>query len=294
MASSPSQALGVTWGLAACALVAFAANSILCRQALGSKVLDSQSIDAATFTTIRLVSGAGMLLLLRRLQATRDERQPVSGSWWPTVALFSYAAFFSLAYRWLTAGMGALLLFGAVQATMIGGSFYRGERPGGRQWIGLGCALSGLVILVWPGLSAPSPVGCILMALAGVSWGGYSLLGRGVTQPLVATTTNFCRAVPLTLLFSFGSWLATGAAHYSLRAILLAIISGAITSGLGYVIWYRALRGLTSLQAATVQLAVPILSGMGGVLLMNEPFPSRLAIATPLVLGGIAWSMLSR
>lgn len=235
-----------------------------------------------------------MLLLLSRLQTARDERQSAALSWWPAVALFSYAAFFSLAYRWLTAGMGALLLFGAVQVTMIGGSFYRGERPGGRQWGGLASALSGLLILVWPGLTAPSPVGCILMAIAGVSWGCYSLLGRGVTQPLLATSGNFSRAVPLTLLFSLGSWIATTAPQYSLRGIVLAMVSGAITSGLGYVIWYRALRGLTSLQAATIQLAVPILSAIGGVLLMNEPFPSRLAIATPLVLGGIAWSMRSR
>jgi drug/metabolite transporter (DMT)-like permease len=287
--SAQPPSVGILAGLTICALLAFAANSILCRQALGE-----HSIDAATFTAIRLVSGAITLLVISQFVSSREQRRAASRSWWPAVALFSYAAFFSLAYHWLTAGTGALLLFGFVQATMIGYSISRGTRLTLPQWLGIASAFAGLIILVWPGLSAPSPVGCTLMALAGISWGVYSLLGKGVADPLVATAVNFRRAVPLAFLLLIGFAFGNSPLHHSSRGFILAVISGAITSGLGYVIWYRALRGLTAVQAATVQLAVPILSALGGVALMSEPFPTRLAIAIPLVIGGIAYSTRKR
>ena len=287
--SAQPQSVGLLVSLTTCALLAFAANSILCRQALGS-----HSIDAGTFTAIRLISGAAILLVITQIVSSREQRQAASRSWWPAAALFSYAAFFSLAYHWLTAGTGALLLFGFVQATMIGYSIFRGNRPSVHQWLGLLSAFAGLIILVWPGITAPSPMGCALMAIAGISWGVYSLLGKGVADPLVATAVNFRRAVPLAILLLLAFPLGNSPLHYSSKGLILAVISGAITSGLGYVIWYRALRGLTALQAATIQLAVPMLSALGGVAFMREPFPTRLAIAIPLVLGGIAYSTRKR
>lgn len=263
------------------ALLAFAANSILCRIAL-----HDGGIDAASFSTIRLVSGAATLLLVSAL----SDRQtlPVKGSWMSAGMLFLYAVPFSFAYTLLSVGTGALILFGCVQMTMMAAALRSGERPHVLQWIGLSLAFGGLVYLVLPGLEAPSFIGASLMGLAGFAWGVYSLRGRSAANPLAETTRNFVRAVPFALLVSLASlpWLSAQP-----RGILLAVASGAIASGLGYVVWYRALRGLTAVRASVVQLFVPILAAMGGVILLAEGIPVRLLVASVLVLGGIALAL---
>ena len=260
------------------AMVAFAGNSLLCRAAL-----QAGHIDAASFTTIRIVAGALALWLIVRVQ--RGGAAP-AGSWPSAFALFAYAAAFSFAYLTLTAATGALLLFGAVQATMIGWGFWRGERLGGWQLLGVACALGGLIGLLLPGLSAPPLHGAALMLVAGVAWGVYSLRGRGAGDPLQATAGNFVRAVPFALAGSLGM-LAFGV-HADVTGAALAIASGALTSGIGYAIWYTALPGLKAASAATVQLSVPPLAALGGVVVLGEPATLRLLLASIAILGGIA------
>jgi len=260
------------------ALVAFAGNSILCRLALGE-----QSIDAASFAALRLFSGALVLLVALRLRGERP-----TGSWTAGLALFLYAVPFSFAYLRLSTGTGALILFGTVQAIMIAAGLREGERPHRWEWCGLLLAVSGLVYLVSPGLRAPAHIGSALMVVAGVAWGAYSLRGRSSGSPVAATAGNFLRAVPFALLVSLA---CLSAAHLSLRGVLLAMFSGAVTSGLGYVIWYAALRGLTTTRAATAQLAVPALAALGGVLLLGEPVTPRLVMAALLILGGVALAL---
>jgi drug/metabolite transporter (DMT)-like permease len=269
---------------AALALVAFAGNSVLCRMALGRDL-----IDAATFSIVRLASGALMLLLVGSI--SRTSRARVGGSWMPALILFTYAIPFSFAYVSLTAGTGALILFGSVQVTMIAAALGSGERPHPLQWAGLVLALAGLVYLVLPGLAAPSPAGGALMALAGVSWGLYSLSGRQAADPLSQTLGNFLRALPLTM--------AVGLLHITRvriepAGVLLAALSGAIASGLGYVFWYTALGGLTATRAAIMQLTVPILAAAGGVVFIGEAISSRLVIAAIVVLGGTALALIGR
>jgi drug/metabolite transporter (DMT)-like permease len=266
------------------AMIAFASNSLLCRLAL-----KHTDIDAASFTFIRIFSGAVTLWLILRIQGMlRVERTAsplVEGNWWSGLALFAYAAAFSFAYNTLSAGTGALLLFGAVQATMILWGLHKGERLHALQIAGLVVAVSGLVVLVFPGLSAPPLVGSILMLGAGVAWGIYSLRGKGETNPAAATTGNFMRAVP----FSAGiSIILMPWAQLDRAGISYAIVSGAITSGLGYVIWYTALPGLKAASAATVQLSVPVLAAAGGILLLGEPLTLRFLFASMAVVGGIA------
>ena len=263
------------------ALVAFALNSILCRLALGER-----SIDAASFATLRLGSGALVLWLVLRLHGGRP-----AGSWAGGLALALYAVPFTFAYLLLGVGTGALVAFGCVQAIMITAGLREGERPHQREWLGLLLALGGLVYLVAPGLTAPAPVGSVLMAIAGSAWAVYSLLGRGTTSPVAATAGNFLRAFPFALLVSL-AFLRD--AHLSPRGAILAVVSGAITSGLGYVIWYAALRGLTATRAATAQLAVPALAGAGGVLLLGEPVTMRLVLAALFILGGVALALQAR
>jgi drug/metabolite transporter (DMT)-like permease len=270
-----------TAGLATITVVAFAANSIFCRLALGTN-----AIDAASFTSIRLLSGAITLWCVSTLFRRRSRP---SGSWVSAAFLFLYAVAFSFAYISLSAGTGALILMGSVQATMILGGIRAGERPHQRQWVGLVLALAGLVILVLPGLTAPSPGGSALMSLAGLSWGAYSLRGRGGVDPITATTDNFIRAVPFTLLVS--AILHSGIQLSSYGA-LLAAISGSVTSGIGYVIWYAALRGLTATRAGFVQLSVPVIAAIGGVLFLSEAITSRLLLAGLAVLGGVALAVL--
>ncbi|HWA58079.1 MAG TPA: DMT family transporter [Gemmatimonadales bacterium] len=263
------------------ALLAFAANSVLCRLAL-----TGGSIDPASFTLVRLASGAASLALLVRGHGPRPEL--TAPRWTGGVLLFLYAAPFSLAYRYLTAATGALLLFAAVQATILVASFRAGHRPSVGQWIGLGLAFSGLVYLMAPGVTAPPAVGAALMLLAGIAWGLYTVYGRSAREPLVATATNFARSLPLAVLVLP---LLVPSRWPAASGLLLAALSGAGASGLGYVAWYRALRGLATLSAGVVQLAVPVLAGLGGMLVLHERITWRLAWATVLVVGGIGLAL---
>jgi drug/metabolite transporter (DMT)-like permease len=275
------------------AMIAFASNSLLCRAAL-----KQTHIDAATFTFVRIFSGAVALCLFmnvrRRITVDRTASPLVeslsgsllrNGNWISALALFVYAAGFSFAYTSLSAGAGALLLFGAVQATMILWGLRRGERLDAIQITGLVVAVTGLVILVFPGLSAPPLIGSILMLGAGVAWGVYSLRGKGVQNPASVTAGNFVRAVPFSVVvwIFFLPW-----AHVDPAGVGYAIISGVIASGLGYVIWYSALPGLKAASAATVQLSVPVLAATGGILLLGESITLRYVLASLAVLGGIA------
>ena len=215
------------------------------------------------------------------------------GSWKAAVALIGYAAAFSYAYTSLSAGTGALLLFGAVQATMIVMGLLRGERLAARQWIGFVLALSGLAALLAPGISAPPLLGACLMLAAGISWGFYSLLGRGMADPLASTAGNFLRALPLALIVSA---VALGATSPEITpwGFAYAALSGAVTSGLGYTIWYAALKGLSPAQGATVQLSVPVITALGGLMMLGEAPTLRLAISSLTILGGIALVIVSR
>jgi drug/metabolite transporter (DMT)-like permease len=261
------------------AMIAFASNSLLCRFAL-----KQTSIDAATFTFIRILSGAVALWLIMRMRQ-RVPGAPLQGNWPSAFALFAYAAAFSFAYITLSAATGALLLFGAVQATMILWGLRKGETLQVRQLFGLALALAGLVALLFPGLSAPPLVGAILMLGAGVAWGIYSLRGRGTSDAISATAGNFLRAVPCAAALSLVliPWI-----RFDLLGAAYAIVSGAIASGVGYVIWYLALPSLKAASAATVQLSVPVLAAAGGILLLGEPLNLRFVLASIAVLGGIA------
>ena len=260
----------------ALAMLAFAGNSILCRLAL-----KTTTIDPASFTSARMMSAAITLAIILRL---RGQGSLASGSWASAVALFAYAAGFSLAYVNLTAGTGALLLFGAVQLSMISISLWRGERLSSLQIVGFALALIGLVILVLPGLAAPPLTSSALMIGAGVAWGVYSLRGRGVGDPTGVTAGNFIRTVPMTLLFSL-------LAFYTFKpdetGLFYALLSGAVTSGIGYAIWYKALPGLKAMESSIVQLSVPIIAAFGGILLLGEMLSLRLVLAAAAVLGGI-------
>jgi len=266
-------------------MVAFAANSVLCRLALGDA-----AIDAASFTTLRLISGAIMLLIVSRV-ASRKRAAGSGGNWFSAAVLFVYAAAFSFAYISLSAGTGALILFGTVQATMILVALRTGERPHPLEWLGLVAALGGLVYMVLPGLSAPSPSGSALMAAAGIAWGVYSLRGRGATDPTQAITASFVRALPFVLILSAITFRGVS---LSPRGAVLAVISGALTSGLGYVLWYIALKGLTVTRAAIVQLSVPVIAAAGGVVFLAENVSSRLIISSVMILGGVALSVTAR
>jgi drug/metabolite transporter (DMT)-like permease len=276
-----------TAALTAAALVGFAANSLLCRMALGPRL-----VDAATFTSIRIVSGAVALFIVGRMAApARNADVSPAGSWASAAALFVYAAAFSFAYLRIGAGVGALLLFGAVQATMLAWGLRRGERLQWPEWAGLTAAVAGLVALVAPGLSAPDTVGAVLMIAAGIAWGAYSLRGRGASRPLAATASNFARAVPLACALSIA---LLGSAHADPHGALLAATSGALTSGVGYSLWYAALADLTATQAAIVQLSVPVLAAAGGVVLLGETLTPRLVACGAIILGGVALAVLGR
>jgi drug/metabolite transporter (DMT)-like permease len=274
-----------TLGLTAAALVAFAANSLLCRLALGG-----EQIDAASYTSLRLVSGAVTLWAILALSG-RSKITKAGGGWVSAAMLFLYAIAFSFAYVSLDAGIGALILFGAVQTTMLVAGFIEGHRPRAIEWLGLLTAFGGLVYLVSPGISAPAPVGSLLMAVAGIAWGLYSLRGRGAGDPLAATAANFVRALPFAVLVSL---LALADLQLSASGVWLAVASGALASGLGYVIWYAALKGLTTTRAAVVQLAVPVVAAAGGVIFLAEVVTLRLVVASIVVLGGVAAAILGR
>jgi drug/metabolite transporter (DMT)-like permease len=247
--------------------------------------------DAASFTTLRLVSGALALFVLHRALSDRQAPSGSGGSWLSGAALFAYAAAFSFAYVRIGAGVGALLLFGAVQATMLAWALRSGERPLPLEWVGLLAALGGLVALVRPGFTAPDPLGAVSMIAAGVAWGAYSLRGRATSRPLAATASNFARSVPLALGLSL---VAPGPARLTGGGALLAVASGALASGVGYSLWYGALRGLTATRAAVVQLAVPVLAAAAGVLLLGEEVTARLVFAGAAILGGVALAVSGR
>jgi drug/metabolite transporter (DMT)-like permease len=265
------------------AMLAFAGNSILCRLAL-----KTTGIDAASFTLVRIASGALVLwLIMRRPGSTSGP----TGNWASAAALFAYAAAFSFAYIGLPAATGALLLFGFVQLTMIGWGLAKGERLSARQVGGLVLALAGLLALLLPGLAAPPPGRAALMAGAGIAWAVYSLRGKGAGDPTAATAGNFIRAAPMALALSI---LMLPWASLDGLGVAYALASGALTSGLGYVLWYAALRGLTATSAATVQLSVPALAAMGGVVFLSEPMTWRLLVASIAILGGVALVVLER
>lgn len=264
-------------------MIAFAGNSLLCRAALRYT-----SIDAASFTAIRLISGAMMLWLIVRI---RSGKSSGSGNWLSAFALFVYAAFLSYSYGSLTTATGALLLFGAVQATMIGHGIRAGERLLKLQLAGLVIALAGLVGLLLPGLSAPPLFSSILMLASGVAWGIYSLRGRGAGDPLRVTAGNFLRAVPIAAALSLLMYQRT-----SMDSIgfCYAVASGALTSGIGYSIWYTVLPVLKAAKAATVQLSVPVIAALGGIVFLGEPMTLRLVLSSVAILGGIALVILEK
>lgn len=280
-ASSPSRTVLLTCA----ALIAFAANSLLCRAALGP-----HSIDAASFSTVRVIAGAVTLCVILLGQG-RGAFPKLAPNWRSVAALCAYMLGFSFAYLSLHAGTGALILFGCVQLTMFIVSLRGGEHFSALSWGGLAIAFAGLIYLVSPGLSAPDPLGAMLMATAGVAWGFYSLLGRGAKDPLQATATNFVFSVPVVIVVSIAAF---SQIHLSQTGLVLAIASGAIASGCGYVIWYAALRGLTGTRAAVVQLAVPVIAAIAGVALLHEPVTLRLVIASLATLGGVAIVLAQR
>ena len=272
-----------TFFLTLLAMIAFAGNSLLCRLALRHT-----SIDSASFTSIRIFSGALSLWLIIQL---RSGTRAAAGSWPSALALFVYAAAFSYAYVSLPAATGALLLFGAVQATMIGYGLRAGETLGMRQSAGLVCAFTGLAGLLLPGLSAPPLPAAALMLGAGVAWGVYSLRGKGTVDPTCVTAGNFLRAAPMAVALSVVTlpWSSLDGS-----GICYAIASGALASGVGYAIWYTALRGLKATSAASVQLSVPVIAAIGGTIFLGEPITLRLLIASTAILGGIALVIVGR
>ena len=271
--------------LTSIAMLCFAANSLLCRLALAPDL-----IDAASFTSVRVAAACAMLILVvwlkvRRLPRLKDAK-PRS-----IAALFGYLVFFSFAYVRLDAGSGALILFGAVQLTMFAIALREGEPFPPLAWLGLAIAVAGLVWLLLPGASAPDPLGALLMALSGVCWGLFSLLARGASDPVENNATNFLGCLPPVLALNLAF---AGETHVSPQGLALAVTSGAIASGLGYVIWYVALSGLPATRAATVQLSVPAIAAIGGVIFLSEPVTLRLVIASAAMLGGIAIVLAQR
>ena len=269
--------------LTSLAMLAFAGNSLLCRLAL-----KHTAIDAASFTTLRLLSGAALLGLYARM---RRVPEPGRGSWGSAFALFAYAGAFSFAYVSLNVATGALLLFGAVQSTMIGRGLLAGERLRGPRLVGIVLALCGLTYLLLPGLSAPPLRGALLMLSAGIAWGVYSLRGRGARDPTRVTAGNFLRAVPFALALSLAM---RDRAALDVTGVTYAVLSGALASGVGYVLWYAALPALKATTAATVQLSVPVITALAGIVFLGEPLTGRLAVASVAILGGIALVVLEK
>jgi drug/metabolite transporter (DMT)-like permease len=284
VAKGPAMAVLRVAALTATAMLAFAANSLLCRLALAGG-----RIDPASFTSLRVVSGAVALSLIFVVQRRRP---PVfAANWRSVLALTGYLVFFGFAYLSLKAGAGALILFGAVQLTMFAAALRAGERLSAAAWLGFVVALGGLFYLVSPGLAAPDPLGAALMTVAGIAWGAYSLFGRGTADPLAVTAANFIYATPLVLLAAL-FWLAR--LHLTAAGAALAVASGALASGCGYAIWYAALRGLAPTRAAMVQLSVPAIAALGAVVVLGEPLTLRLVLASALTLGGVGIALWSR
>ena len=266
------------------AMLAFAGNSVLARLALAGA--DS---SPWSFTLVRLVSGALVLAVL-----ASPRRAVSSGSWRSAAALLTYAGLFSLAYLWLDAGTGALILFACVQITMIGVGVVMGERLRMLQWLGMALALAGLIYLLQPSTTAPAPFGALAMAISGSGWGIYSLRGRCKSDPVSTSAGNFLRAATLAAALTLPILLLLPEPMPGLRTLTIAALSGAITSGLGYVIWYRALKGLSAAQAGIAQLSVPAIAALGGILFLAEPLSLRFIMASAIILAGVAIATLTR
>lgn len=274
-----------TIALTLLALVAFASNSLLTRLAL-----ESRQLDAASFTALRLASGAVMLAALAVARSRSWSTLRGAGVAGP-VALFVYAAPFSFAYLRIGAAVGALVLFGVVQLTMIGYGIARGERPTPMMWAGLALAAGGLLVLVLPAVARPDPLGVALMAVAGVAWAVYTLVGRGTSDPLAANARSFVWSTPLAMLLVA---VARAPVQATSRGVLLALLSGAVTSGLGYAIWYRALPRITVTQAAVAQLSVPVIAALGAALTLGETLSTRLVLSGVAVLAGVGLVLTAR
>lgn len=273
--------------LTAISLIAFAANSVLCRYAL-----EDGEIDAASFTILRLLSGIIMLLIVMALHRSNEQTSTTAkGNWFAAFMLFSYASCFSFAYVSLGAGIGALILFGTVQVTMLFISLHNGHKLHGSEWLGVAVAFSGFVYLVMPDEFSPPLSGVILMLISGISWAFYTLKGQHSQDALMDTTFNFIKTLPFIIILGL---ISLNSAHYSLQGVVLAVVSGAVTSALGYVIWYHAIRYLRPVQAAVSQLLVPVIATFGGVLLLSEVITSRISIASLMILGGIMLVTLGR
>jgi len=275
------------FALTALAMIAFAANSVLARLALSGE----SSIDPISYTATRLFSAAAILALIVHFRGLTKRKRPMD--YLSIVTLFGYAAVFSLAYLRLDTAMGALVLFGVVQMTMISAGLVKGERLTRLQWVGIAIACAAFTYLMLPGLSAPDPLGAALMALSGLCWGIYSLAGQSGGDPLLRTADNFIGTLPLAFVAGgFYLWLGFADIHLSYSGVWLAVISGAVMSGMGYAIWYSAVTGLSAAQGGIVQLSVPIIAAIGGVIFVSEPLSMRLCISALLILGGIALTMV--
>lgn len=259
-------------------LIAFAANSVLCRLALGEN-----TVDASSFTVIRLLSGAFVLLIILKINSSKHSSL-IKGSWSAGLMLFLYAATFSFAYITLDTGTGAIILFGSVQITMILLSLISGNRLHITEWIGVSVAFIGFVYLVLPGATSPSIIGFSFMTIAGIAWGIYTLKGRYSEDPLADTAYNFLRTIPFVAVLAI---ITIQDLHFTTQGVLLAALSGGIASGIGYTIWYIALGGLSAIQAAVVQLLVPVIAALGGVIFVSEKITLRLTLSSVLILGGI-------
>lgn len=271
--------------MTALALIAFAANSVLCRLALGENL-----IDAGSFTAVRLLSGALALFIVVSFQR-KSSYESSNGSWAASVMLFVYAAAFSYAYVTLDTGTGALVLFGAVQITMVLWMMFKGKRLQPLEWMGLFLAFAGFVYLMLPSATTPSLLGFVLMVISGVAWGIYTVQGQGSKAPLLDTAQNFKRTIPFVAILFL---LSFQAGYYTSEGILYAVLSGAVASGAGYTIWYMALRDLQTIHAAVLQLLVPVLAALGGVLSVSEPITMSLVLSAVMILGGIMLVIIAK
>ena len=271
------------------ALIAFAANSVLCRLALGES-----AIDASTFTIVRLLAGAIVLTVIMsisKIKSNSNTNSSTKGSWPASIALFIYGLTFSFAYVTLDTATGALILFGSVQITMILMSIFSGNRLHISEWFGMAIAFTGFVYLILPGVTTPSVIGFLLMTVSGIAWGIYTLKGRGSKNPIMDTAFNFLRTMPFVIILAIVTFKY---AHYSSEGILLAVLSGSIASGIGYMIWYSALSGLSVTQAAVLQLLVPVIAAVGGIIFVSESISFRLTVSSAMILGGILMVVLGR
>jgi len=271
------------------ALIAFAANSVLCRLAL-----DVYQMDAGGFTVIRLLSGALVLFTIIHIRHRQQRNQihfQFTKNWFAACMLFTYATAFSFAYITLDTGVGALILFGSVQITMITYSIYTGNRLSIIEWVGLSMAFAGFIYLIYPDLSSPSAIGFLLMSISGIAWGFYTIQGKYTKTALFDTAQNFIKTLPFIAILAL---ITLPQAQLNLQGILLALLSGGIASGIGYAIWYMALTGLSNSQAAVVQLAVPVIAAIGGAVFVSEEMTLRLIASVTMVLGGILTVILAR